>query len=619
MVSSLGGIYHFGGAPVDGQLLTALGEGLIVRGPDGGNEVQSGSVGMSYRVFHTSRESRMERQPVVSPHGCILVWDGRLDNREELLALLGDKLKSDQTDAAMVMAAYEIWGVDCLRRLIGDFALSLWDPMIKVLLLARDPFGARTLYYHLNKERIIWSSLLRPLLNSARLELEVDDEYIAGYLTTATELERTPYRGIHCVPPGSVILAQDEHQQVQRFWSPDPQHEICYRSDAEYEEHFRQLFQEAVRCRLRVDGPVWSELSGGLDSSSIVCVADQILERGKAQASKLETVSYVFNESKTSDERTFIHDVEARRGIAGHHLCEDDYRMLADFADPILTGLPNPLICFAERQRRLCELMRQQGVRVLLSGLAGDNLLWSAGEPSPELADLLLQLKPCLLHRRIKAWSQAQKKTYWQTLWRGAVWPIMSQRLRACCQSIWEVPAWFDPTFVARMNLRERSLGPTDVFGFRLPSGRQHASMLLAAIPAVSAGYHTDWGWIEMSYPFLDRPLVEFCLAIPCDQKTRPGEARSLQRRALGNVLPEKIAQRKSKRGPSEALCRALNREWPRLQDLLTDARVCARGYMEPSGLREAIDRARHGQKAHSFEILKTLSLELWLRGLERN
>ncbi len=618
-MSSLGGIYHFGGAPVDGRLLTALGEGLTARGPDGGNEARCGSVGMAYRAFHTNRESRLERQPLVSPNGCLLAWDGRLDNRDELLALLGDKLESDQTDAAMVMAAYQKWGVDCLRRLIGDFALSLWDPTIRTLLLARDPFGARTLYYHLSKEKIIWSSLLRPLLGLARTGLEVDDEYIAGYLTTLTELERTPYRGIQSVPPGSVVMTQDGRQRVQRFWSPDPQHEIRYRSDAEYEEHFRQVFQEAVRCRLRVDGPVWSELSGGLDSSSIVCVADEVLERGEAQASKLETVSYVFNESRTSDERVFIRYVEEKRGSAGHHLCEDDYRILADSADPVLTSIPNPLVCFAERQRRLCELMREQGVRVLLSGLAGDNLLWSAGEASPELADLLVQLKPFLLHRRIKAWSQAQKKTYWQTLWRGAVWPILSQRLRACCQSIWEVPEWFDPAFVARMNLRERMLGPVDTFGFRLPSGRQQSSMLLTAIPAVSAGYHMDWGWIEMSYPFLDRRLVEFCLAIPCDQKTRPGEARSLHRRALGNVLPEKIAQRKSKRGPSEALCRALNREWPRLQDLFTDARVCARGYMDARGLREAIDRARHGQKAHSFEILKTLSLELWLRALEQN
>lgn len=618
-MSSLGGIYHFSGAPVDGRLLTALGEGLIARGPDGGNQAQSGSVGMVYRAFHTCRESRLERQPVVSPQGCLLVWDGRLDNREELLGLLSDELKNCQTDAAIVMAAYEKWGADCLQRLIGDFALSLWDPMTRTLLLARDPFGARTLYYHLNEERIIWSSLLRPLLSLAGTRLEVDDEYIAGYLTTATETERTPYRGIHSVPPGGVIVIQDGRERVQKFWSPDPWHEIRYRTDAEYEEHFRQVFHEAVRCRLRVDGPVWSELSGGLDSSSIVCVADQVLERGEAQASKLETVSYVFNESTTSDERTFIHCVEEKRGSRGHHLCEDDYRILADSADPVLTSIPNPLICFAERQRRLCELMREQGVRVLLSGLAGDNLLWSVAEASPELADLLLQLKPFLLHRRIKAWSQAQKKPYWQTLWRGAVWPILSQSLRAYCRSIWEVPGWFDPAFVARMSLRERMLGPSDVFGFRLPSGRQQASMLLSAIPAVSAGYHTDWGWIEMSYPFLDRPLVEFCLAIPCDQKTRPGETRSLQRRALRNVLPEKIAQRKSKRGPSEALCRALNREWPKLEHLFTDARVCARGYMDARSLREAIDRARHGQKAHSFEILKTLSLELWLRALERN
>src|SRR5215813_13016225 len=146
-MSALGGIYNFDGAPVDDGMLLSLSRGLAGRGPDGGQEVKLGSVSMVYRAFHTNRESRLERQPLVSASGCILAWDGRLDNYRELLAMLRDKVRGHQTDAAIVIAAYRKWGVNFLSRLIGDFALSLWDPQLKRLLLARDLVGTRPLFY----------------------------------------------------------------------------------------------------------------------------------------------------------------------------------------------------------------------------------------------------------------------------------------------------------------------------------------------------------------------------------------------------------------------------------------------------------------------------------------
>ena len=124
-MSALGGIYNFDGALIKEEMLTALGNTLAVRGPHGGSEVCSISVGIVYRAFHTNRESRRETQPLVSHDRNILAYDGRLDNRDELMALLRDDLCGAETDVAIVMAAYLKWGVGSLPRMVGDFALSL--------------------------------------------------------------------------------------------------------------------------------------------------------------------------------------------------------------------------------------------------------------------------------------------------------------------------------------------------------------------------------------------------------------------------------------------------------------------------------------------------------------
>jgi len=134
----------------------------------------------------------------------------------------------------------------------------------------------------------------------------------------------------------------------------------------------------------------------------------------------------------------------------------------------------------------------------------------------------------------------------------------------------------------------------------------------------ISKASYRARGGIEVSHPYLHRPLVEFLQAIPVEQRVRPGETRSLMRRALSNLLPGKILKRQGKKGPEEALFRAVAREWPRLQPIFKNARVCAAGYIDAEALHAALDRARHGCETHSFALIQTISLEFWLRSLER-
>ncbi|MGH9853093.1 MAG: asparagine synthase-related protein [Blastocatellia bacterium] len=215
-------------------------------------------------------------------------------------------------------------------------------------------------------------------------------------------------------------------------------------------------------------------------------------------------------------------------------------------------------------------------------------------------------------------WSKVSNKPYLALLWRDGVVPVLPTKLQACFKPPIKLPSWLDDQFVVKMNLCERHLGIPDVFGFDLPSGRDQAVGFLSVMRTIAKASYRARGGIEVSHPYLHRPLVEFLQAIPFEQRVRPGETRSLMRRALSDLLPEKILKRQGKKGPEEALFRAVARQWPQLNPIFKDARVCTGGYIGAKALQATLERVRHGCGTHSFAVIQTISLEFWLRALER-
>jgi len=615
-MSGIAGVYDFHARAVDPAPLFVLGSALSERGPDGGDGLIDGPVAMVYRAFHTNAESRREQQPLLSRSGHLLCWDGRLDNRDELLPLLETELRGEQTDVNVVFAAYQRWGTDFLSHVVGDFALSLWNPFAKTLLLARDPFGVRPLYYFHNNDEFIWSSTLTSLLALAVIDADIDDEYVAGCFALYPELASTPYRNITAVEPGQLVTVEEGQIRTRRFWRPG-ENEIHYARDEEYEEHFQQLFREAVSCRLRSDRPIWSELSGGLDSSSIVLMADRIQAAEPSAATPVETLSFVDNPSVTFFDHRFIEVVEKARGRKGVHV--DGGGHWIRLADPEDRFIATPLtsLCVAELHQRVWQNMRDADARVLLSGLGGDQVTWSNLEPGPELCDLLVARKPISLHRRLQVWSEATHIPYAQLLWQEVVLPFLPVSVRARFQNQIQLSSWLDRDFVKRTRIEERLVLPRDPFGSRLPSRRIQSSRIWYIVMNIARGEYWEHAAYEKTYPFLHRPLVEFLMNVPMGQKLRPDDTRSLMRRALKDLLPKKVLERRSKGTTGEALCRGLANEWPRIRPLLDDSRLVRRGYVDARALVEALDRARHGMEFNISSLLQALALEVWLRSLE--
>jgi asparagine synthase (glutamine-hydrolysing) len=456
-------------------------------------------------------------------------------------------------------------------------------------------------------------------LDLAGSGLEINEEYLAGFATHCLDPAQTPYKNIHAVPPAHAVTITNGRLKVTRFWGLDPNRKVRYRTDAEYEEHFRHLFREAVSCRMRSDRPVWSELSGGFDSSSIVCMAHEIREREEKDAPEFETVSRVFDEAKGSDERKYIQPVEARIGKKGLHLREDDYRILSPLSEKYSRLIPNPIADLAEYYHAVSNAMKARNARVLLMGQGGDEVLNSSPDPAPELSELLLRCRPLLLHRRLEVWSKALKKSYAKTLWRKSVMPALPDwiQVRRDTRSALLLSSVYTDEFVRRMNLRERLLGPPNEFGYRYPVGRIKAAYISILIRVIASGIYQSLVEASVTFPFSHRPLIEFMVALPFDQCTRPGETRSLAHRSLHALLPVEIADRKDKGLSVYAYRAALARESSRLERLFTDARICAFGYVKPAALKELVELAKTGNSQKSTFLKSLICMEYWLRAVE--
>ena len=622
-MSAIGGIYSFASGLVDTGQLALLGEGLSVRGPDGGREVINGRIGFSYRAFHTNRESRLESQPFVWRDGHAVVWDGRLDNRKELIDQIGLSSHDGQgcvTDVEIVMAAYLKWGESFLPNLIGDFALTLWDPIFRKLFLARDPVGVRSLYYRSGGERFEWSSDLTALMSLSPADAEIDEDYIAGFLSFSKDTGRTPFLKCKAVRPGHVVVV--DHLGVVRermFWGLNPDAEIRFPHDTHYEERFRELFEAAVAARLRSDSTVMAELSGGLDSSSIVCVADRLIRAGAVESLRLEMISHVSDECATSDERRFIHCVEEHVQRTSNYFRHEDHPFLTPLPDTSHISTINPYLTNGAYVNGLKGLMQEKAARIRISGVGGDELLHSVNDPTPELSELLVNWKFLSLFRRLKVWGTLLREPFGSLLWRKAVLPSLPLRLQVLFKNekYLQVPPWMNREFVARTHLRERLVSTPDIYGFRRPTGRDQSTGFLSVANSISLGHYREAFDHELRYPFLHRPLVEFLCAIPFEQLLRPGESRSLMRRALTGVLPKRILRRRGKGNPREIVGVTFERQWPRWRHLFDDPLVARYGFVDIAPLREAIDRVRHGFVTEARPVVSIITLEVWLRIIE--
>jgi asparagine synthase (glutamine-hydrolysing) len=610
------GIWNFDGRPIDRKSIDELSKALKLQGPDGQSHNVDGSIALLYRPFHTTAESRREKQPYVSRRGFVLTWDGRLDNREVLVADLRSELESNPTDVAIFAAAFDRWEVDCFRRLIGDWAISIWKPDHRELLFAADYMAIRHIFYYLKNGQLWWSTDLGSLVLLSKDRFHVDDNYIAGYLAHSPDAHLTPYFEVRQVPPGQLVRVRDGRVLVERFWRFDPKSRIRYKSDAEYEEHFRHVFRQSIRRRLRSDSPILAELSGGVDSSSIVCVADEILASEEVETPRLDTLSYYDRTEPHGDDCLYFPKIEQKRGKVGVHIDAGRIGSSPDsLASAEFNAFPGTLGFGQKLDSQRADVVLAGGYRAVLSGMGGDEFTGGIPDPRPHLGDLIMQVKFVSLFRQLMAWSLVKRQPWTHLLWGSAI-DLLPSSLGQYYSKKAKIEPWIRKDFAKRTQLAVRQSDVDEHFGLWLATRRSYIAGVLAMANNLAKITAPVQAIEEVRYPFLDQTLIEFLGSIPADQLLRPGERRSLMRRSLAGFVPQEILFRRTKQVGARTPLIILGKYWDEIQAMYQTSLSSSLGYIDEAQLQKTICEARDGKCVPLVRVLWTISLEYWLRDL---
>lgn len=594
-------LFHPDGRPVDRDRLSRMVAAMPHRGPDGTRIVTEGEVGMGHQMLHTTPESLQEVLPAKNAAGTLLLTsDARIDNREALLATLGLRGETPP-DSALILAAYERWGEDLVEHLVGDFAFALWDAPRRTLLCVRDHLGVRNLYYHHAPGLFACASEIKALLAHPEIPEEIDEVQIGAHATgKLLDSERTVFRGILRVLPGHLLKVTPHGLTSREYWSPRPTDQPLPTTDEGYAAEFLDLFQEAVRVRMRSAFPVASELSGGLDSSLVTCVARDL----QGSSDPLRTISLVYDRFPESDERTYIEEVVAQGGIAPHYEHVEEYALL-ELLDEIFGYLDDGRVAGNHHLNWLtAKAANGLNARVLLTGQDGDTTVYHGWQYFIELAragewerfvkeaELSIQnlrreqgayamqetftgprdvlnayagthlvelarrreVVPLLrsieqIHKHFGVARREMYRRFGREFVRGNV--SESQRREVLkAQAKQAVPRVLSPDLVARIGLEERLMDhlsetelPTTV---REAQRQTLSSSYLHYSFEKFEQYTAAWG-VEGRHPFMDKRLVEYCLALPPEQSYSEGWTRVVMRRAMEGVVPDRIRYRVGK------------------------------------------------------------------------
>jgi asparagine synthase (glutamine-hydrolysing) len=571
-MSAITVIYNLNKRPVERSDKQIVLDGLDHRGGDDQGMWIDGYVGLGHQMRWTTPESLHEKLPLKSPESLsVITCDARIDNRDELIGQLSfsNKPVDEITDSEIILKAYDQWGEDCLPRLIGDFVFAIWNERERKLFCARDPLGIKHFYYlYKPGELFALASEIKALLKIGNVPCELDEEGLADYLVINTEdKEITFYKHIKRLPHSQALSVSENGLRIWEYWRPKSK-EIKLRNNIEYQEVFREKLAGAVECRVRSAFPIGSTLSGGLDSSAVVCLASRHLkDKGMPP---LHTFSGVFpTVSKLDpriDEIQYMQSVINRAGCQPHFVNADNVSPLHNM-EKIISHADHPVgYVNLYMVSEIYKAAQRENVRILLTGHDGDctvsygyedfELLARRGRYFRLVREALALKKnmPSTAHtlKRL-AWHQGIKPTIPSPLIN--IWRTLRRRKSEdYTDSSINFPLHLDSVnqdFRKRHELKERIIRyQKSSYPDGLSGNQYHWRVLTNGLTAIMLELNENLSaafGIEQRHPFYDRRLVEFCINLPPGQRLYKGWTRSIFRFAMQDILPPDVQWRTNK------------------------------------------------------------------------
>jgi asparagine synthase (glutamine-hydrolysing) len=622
-VCGLAGIVRFDGAPVSREALERMGEALRHRGPDAqGLHVDGAAapgVGLVHRRLSIIDLSERADQPIANEDGSVRVMlNGEIYNFPSLRPPLeGRHAFRSQGDTEVIAHLYEELAEDAIARLDGMFSIALWDAQRRRLLLARDPFGKKPLYYFGDARRFVFGSEIKALLAAGvPAEFDADNlgEYLAyGYVPTP----RTLFRGIRKLPPASLMTIDASGIQGPRaYWQlrvPAAGDEARVAA-AEARERVSELLTAAVRKRLLSDVPLGALLSGGVDSSVITAIMARLVP------GRVKTFTVGFEGHSFYDERA--HAERVARHLGTEHHASVVKPEAASLVQTLLHHHDEPFGDSSALPTYLVSREARRHVTVVVNGDGGDETF--AGYDRFQAA-LLAERLPSPLRRALRAASRVlpEGASYHGTLQR--IHRFAEQAVLPVDERIFAWTGFFDLPALARLDGggvvdRSRVLSSyaetlAACNGASLLSRLLYLNLRTYLLDDLlpKADRMTMAHGLEGRSPLLDRELVEYATTLPDALKRRGGRGKIVLKEVGESLLPPGILERR-KHGFGVPLGDWFRGELrPMVEDtLLAGPRLGRR--LRADGVRQIFDEHVSGRADRGHQLWTLLTLELWLR-----
>lgn len=553
----------------------------------------------------------------------VVVLLGNLYDKEVLNLKYG--FSSENSDEEIVCKLYLKYGYSFLKFLIGDYSLVIYDRKRQKLIISRDAVGGTIpLFFSSNSKGdvVIATSIKLIIQNNFLPQIKFDETYFANFLTydLANCREDTPFIGINRVKPGHCVLWENRKCRVEKVWNPSFE-PIQYSTTREYIDHFKDIFIKAVNDRIHYAKSVSVDLSGGLDSSSIVCLLEK---NDKEQRERqLTAISLCFPKNDAADERVYIESVLCKYPDIKHIKLEGINEWMFKNADKIdFYDEPNASSLFHEQSLVVARASQSEGATVHLTGHGGDVI---SGTQQFHLSQHLKKLNMNKLWREISVWAPFLKQSGGKTFFQGAIYPFLPLNIKRGLVSLYsdsskKFDSMVDPIPIWMEKSCAKLVGLDPILSMKLP---YYLSTQLKEIYRFS-----DWTYIsrniysplgiEVAHPFLDQRLIEFMLKVPSEIKMNPPYLKILLREAMKDILPERVRVRATKGEFSVVLNSGIKREQSLLWEWADKPMISELGIIKRETFCELLKRWSFGI-GHIQSYYQIFALEHWLRTYSRN
>ena len=595
----IAGQYCPDGREPDAQLLAEMSKRLVHRGPDSDGTRIHGSVGLVYRRLAIIDLSADGCQPMTNEDGTLwLVFNGEIYNyielREELI-LNGHRFHS-KSDSEVILHAYEDWGTGCLERFNGMWAFAIWDEKQKRLFCARDRLGIKPFYYSMAGGSFLFASEIKALLAHPEVGKHPDTGTLGTYLAWGAldHSSRTMFEGISQLEPAhAMVVTAAGPEQPFRYW--DVKINPAIRSDMPDEEAASGLLailRDATRIHLRSDVAVGTCLSGGIDSSTLTVLINNLI-RDEAPASvgtRQKTFSAVFSD-KRFDESRYIDEIVAATGVDAHRV-EPTPQQLWDDINRLVYIQDEPFGSLSIYAQYCVMRLAKEQVKVVLDGQGADELLGGYLAYQGSYIGMLLRS----FHWGTAFSEMAGSFRHHRGFFRSSLRQLIERRRR---RNLLKYTAETIPRYNSSLDrVLYRELTSTN-----LPALLHYEDRNSMAFS------------IESRVPFLDYRFVEYVASLPLNQKIRAGITKTALRNAIKGIVPESIRCRMDKMGfvtPEEVWMREDLR--PFMLGLLSSETFHSRPYWDAEAVIQNYLAFLDGRSAYSPEIWRIVCTELWLR-----